>query len=200
MADLDSDKDQLADDPNESANPNKITLNLQEGIEEEPAVNTSDYQIEVPELQNYPEYFKHASALTLSELEWTVTLSRYDFPWNEICFEPFTAKDCYRMYRQLVRDPQSFLKKVLGEKLKYQRMMLNQINGLPTYDTMVNMNMATKHKSMNFDRRALDLSNGSLTKSHAQSAVFRGFETTRPAPGAIFGVQHMNHAAPQQLG
>jgi hypothetical protein len=95
-------------------NPNKITLNLQSNQEEEELGSTS--QIELPELRDIPEFFKHASPLTISELEWTVTLSRYDFPWNEIRFEPFSAMECYKMYRNLVKDPQSFLKKVLGEK------------------------------------------------------------------------------------
>lgn len=74
---------------------------------------------EVPQLQEIPEYFKHATPLTISELEWTVTLSRYDFPWNEICFSPFTARECYNQYRSIVKDPYSFLKKVLGDKPKF---------------------------------------------------------------------------------
>jgi len=71
-------------------NANKITLNLQSGYD--------DSQL-APKLQEIPEFYKHATPLTISELEWTVTLSRYDFPWNEISFGQFTAKDCYKMYR-----------------------------------------------------------------------------------------------------
>lgn len=97
---------------------------------------------ELPELREIPSYFKFAAHPCLSELEWTVTLSRNDFPWNEICFEPFTARDCYKMYRSIVIDADSFLKKVLGEKLKYQRMMQNQIQGLPTFDTIMNMQLS----------------------------------------------------------
>ena len=55
-----------------------------------------------PELKFQAEYFKHANPLTVSELEWTVTLSRYDFPWNEVSFEPFSARECYKMYRAVV--------------------------------------------------------------------------------------------------
>ena len=43
------------------------------------------------------------------------------------------------MYTTLVTDINSFLKKVLGEKPKYQKMIQNQLRGLPTIDTMMNM-------------------------------------------------------------
>jgi hypothetical protein len=59
------------------------------------------------------------------DVDWTITLSRNDFPWPEISFGPFTAKDCYEKYQQIVRDPQIFLKKVLGMKEKYKKMMQN---------------------------------------------------------------------------
>ena len=62
-----------------------------------------------------------------TELDWTITLSRNDFPWNEIKFGIFTAKDCYEKYSSIVRDAQTFLKKVLGLKEKYKKMMHNQI-------------------------------------------------------------------------
>jgi hypothetical protein len=68
-----------------------------------------------------------------------VTLSRYDFPWQEIAFEPFTAKECYKMFQSLVTDVHSFLKRVLGDKVKFQKMIKNQIRGLPPIDMMVNL-------------------------------------------------------------
>ena len=43
------------------------------------------------------------------------------------------------MYRNQVKDPKSFLQKVLGDKLKFQKMMSNQLNGLPTFDAIFNM-------------------------------------------------------------
>jgi len=99
---------------------------LQGDGEEEPETSLTPQEVvELPELREIPSFFKFAAPPSLSELEWTVTLSRNDFPWNEISFEPFTARDCYKMYRSLVKDASSFLKKVLGEKLKYQRMMQN---------------------------------------------------------------------------
>ena len=127
---------------------NKITLNLAIGEDVEQldlsdiqmeSCEPSNEELETPQLQNIPEYFKFAPQMTLNELEWTVTLSRNDFPWHQICFEPFTAKECYKMYRSMVTDAQSFLKKVLGERHKFQRMMMNQINGHPTSDQMLNI-------------------------------------------------------------
>ena len=56
-----------------------------------------------------------------------ITLSRNDFPWNEIKFEHFSAKDCFEKYSSLVKDSNTFLKKVLGLKDKYKKMMENQI-------------------------------------------------------------------------
>lgn len=61
-------------------------------------------------------------------MDWTVTLSRNDFPWNEIKFGIFTAKDCYEKFSSIVKEPSTFLKKVLGFKEKYKKMMQNQIN------------------------------------------------------------------------
>lgn len=58
-----------------------------------------------------------------TEMDWTITLSRNDFPWQEIRFANFTAKDCYEKYSSIVKDPQIFLKKVLGMKEKYKKMM-----------------------------------------------------------------------------
>lgn len=62
-------------------NPNKITLNLQSA-----SVEQEGDQFQQPELHEIPEYYKLATPVNLTELEWTVTLSRYDFPWNEISF------------------------------------------------------------------------------------------------------------------
>jgi hypothetical protein len=41
---------------------------------------------EHPVLNQIAEYFESASPMTIKELEWKVTLSRYDFPWQEIAF------------------------------------------------------------------------------------------------------------------
>ena len=59
------------------------------------------------------------------ETDWSITLSRNDFPWNEIKFSTFTSKDCFEKYFSVVKDAQTFLKKVLGLKEKYKKMMEN---------------------------------------------------------------------------
>ena len=105
---------------------NKITLDFQ--LEDDEVFNTiaqnnddiDDFNMpEMPELREIPEFYKFSNPLNVYELEWKVTLSRYDFPWREISFEPFSAKECYKMYTSIVTDPESFLKRVLGQKPKY---------------------------------------------------------------------------------
>ena len=69
-------------------------------------------------------YYKFGNPIFMAEsADWTVTLSRNDFPWHEISFEPFTPKECFEKYTSIVKDPQTFLKKVLGLKEKYKKMM-----------------------------------------------------------------------------
>jgi hypothetical protein len=72
-------------------------------------------------------HYKLAIPAFPTEIDWTITLSRNDFPWHEIKFGIYTAKDCYEKFSSIVRDPQTFLKKVLGMKEKYKKMMQNQI-------------------------------------------------------------------------
>ena len=102
-------------------------------------MENEDELFKLPTLQEIPEYYKYANPMNIQELEWTVTLSRLDFPWHEIEFEPFSAKECYKMYTSLVTDAQSFLKRVLGDKVKFQKMIHNQLKGLPTIDLIMNM-------------------------------------------------------------
>ena len=54
---------------------------------------------------------------------WYVTLSKYEFPWREIAFNKFSAKECYMKYASCVQDASTFLKKVLKNKDKYKKMM-----------------------------------------------------------------------------
>lgn len=70
-------------------------------------------------------HFKLAIPAYPTEIDWTITLSRNDFPWPEIKFGHFSAKDCYDKYCSVVKDPHTFLKKVLGLKEKYKKMMAN---------------------------------------------------------------------------
>mmetsp|Transcript_25465 Transcript_25465/g.19209 ORF Transcript_25465/g.19209 Transcript_25465/m.19209 type:complete len:107 (-) Transcript_25465:103-423(-) len=62
------------------------------------------------------------------EVDWTITLSRNDFPWHEVKFEQFSAKDCFDKFISTVKDAATFLKKVLGNKEKYRKMMQGQLN------------------------------------------------------------------------
>ena len=77
-------------------------------------------------------YFKIGNPMFNTDAEWTITLSRNDFPWYEICFDHFSPKECFEKYTSIVKDPQTFLKKVLGTKDKYKKMMASQLNVLPT--------------------------------------------------------------------
>ena len=47
------------------------------------------------------------------QLDWALTLSQNDFPWYAIKFGNFSAKDCYDKYTSLVKDQETFFKKVL---------------------------------------------------------------------------------------
>ena len=40
----------------------------------------------MPELKVIPHFYKFSNPINVYELEWKVTLSRYDFPWREISF------------------------------------------------------------------------------------------------------------------
>jgi hypothetical protein len=50
---------------------NKVSMELGDEMVDE----------ELPELKEIPCFYKYANPLNLLELEWKVTLSRYDFPW-----------------------------------------------------------------------------------------------------------------------
>ena len=49
-------------------------------------------------------YYKFNSPMHPIEVDWTITLSRNDFPWQEIRFGDFTSKDCYDKYASIVKD------------------------------------------------------------------------------------------------
>lgn len=70
-------------------------------------------------------HYKFNSPIFPPEIDWMITLSRNDFPWHEIKFNNFTAKECFEKYQSIVKDSQTFLKKVLGLKEKYKKMMQN---------------------------------------------------------------------------
>ena len=79
------------------------------------------------------DYYKFVTPMHPNETDWSITLSRNDFPWNEIKFNNFSSKDCFEKYTSIVKDAQTFLKKVLGYKEKYKKMMESQINAMNSH-------------------------------------------------------------------
>ena len=67
----------------------------------------------------------------ITELDWAITFSKYDFPWREIAFGKFSAKECFVKYTSTVRDAATFLKKVLGSREKFKKLMAGQLNEPP---------------------------------------------------------------------
>lgn len=49
-------------------------------------------------------YFKFATPTFVQELDWAITFSKYDFPWHEVKFSKFSARECYKKYTGLIRD------------------------------------------------------------------------------------------------
>jgi hypothetical protein len=47
------------------------------------------------------------------QMDWQITLSQNDFPWYSIKFSYFTARECYEKYISMVKDQETFAKKVL---------------------------------------------------------------------------------------
>jgi len=73
-------------------------------------------------------YYKFATPTFLQELDWAVTFSKYDFPWHEVRFDRFSARECYRKYTSSIRDAQTFFKKILGGKEKYKKCIASQLD------------------------------------------------------------------------
>ena len=53
---------------------------------------------EVVENGRQEVYYKFNSPMFPLEIDWTITLSQNDFPWNEIKFNGFSSKDCFEKY------------------------------------------------------------------------------------------------------
>ena len=171
--DLNIEEDQIQNTPNHEDSslgmPNKITLNVAP-IEPDPN-NDNDTLTPLDDPTVLPMFYKLATQSTISELEWTVTHSRYDFPWQEISFGPYSSKECYKMYRTMVKDANSFLELVLGRKQKFIKIMQNQLNGRMTFDTQYNMNIIKSSKTQsNYPRKlALSKQNSMLKKRKSKN-------------------------------
>lgn len=76
-------------------------------------------------------YAKFGNPVYMQELDWAITISKYEFPWRDIAEGMnFTPQQCHEKYVSMVRDANSFLKKVLNGgqsagKEKYFKIMQN---------------------------------------------------------------------------
>lgn len=61
-------------------------------------------------------YYKVANPCFPAEPDWSITLSRNDFPWYDIKFDDYTAQECFDMYRSLITDEDTFNRKIRKEK------------------------------------------------------------------------------------
>jgi hypothetical protein len=79
-------------------------------------------------------FAKFGNPVYLQELDWAVTISKYEFPWRDIAEGiTFSSRQCHEKYVSMVRDAHSFLKKVLNGgqgagKEKYLKLMQNQLD------------------------------------------------------------------------
>jgi hypothetical protein len=49
------------------------------------------------------DYYRISSPVTVvpdHNIEWFITLSKYSFPWIEVAFDGFSAKECYEVFRE----------------------------------------------------------------------------------------------------
>ena len=50
------------------------------------------------------------------EPDWSITLSRNDFPWYAVKFDEYTAKEWFDMYRSLITDEETFNRRIRKER------------------------------------------------------------------------------------
>ena len=55
---------------------------------------------------------------TMYQTTYSETLSKVEFPWNDVMFDKFTAMNCYNEYRKIVPDEETFRTKVLQQGKK----------------------------------------------------------------------------------
>ena len=49
-------------------------------------------------MDEIPVYYRLGVPAYSQDVDWTITHSRNDFPWVEIKFDKYSAKDCYEKY------------------------------------------------------------------------------------------------------
>lgn len=70
----------------------------------EPSQRQSPLPEGASEPQDANEFYKWGNPIYVQELDWGITLSKYEFCWVEIAFGPFTPRDCFEKYLSCVRD------------------------------------------------------------------------------------------------
>ena len=85
------------------------------------------------------------------------------------------------MYQSNVTDAKSFLKEVLGGKRKFQKMMSNQLAGLPTFDQILNMSDPNSKVISHYDVKQQGKNGTNIVPEQQRSVI----------PGALFGIENM---------
>jgi len=88
---------------------------------------------EKAEGQTVSQYFKLGNPLFPQELDWAVTFSKFNFPWNDIAFGHFSAKDCFIKYTSTVREARVFFKKILLSQEKYRKYVEDCLDEPPRF-------------------------------------------------------------------
>lgn len=79
------------------------------------------------------QYYKFGNPLYPQELDWAITFSKYQFPWKEIAFGNFSAKECYIKYTGTVREARVFFKKILQSKEQHKKYILDNLDEPPRF-------------------------------------------------------------------
>lgn len=67
------------------------------------------------------------------ELDWGVTFSKFSFPWHDVAFGKFTAKDCYIKYTTTVREARVFFKKILQSQERFRKYIQDYLDEPPRF-------------------------------------------------------------------
>lgn len=133
-------KNKLAKNPTAERNGLRKRSAVQAALE--PVNKLIEQELSFLDAVEAPEepYFKFGNPIYLQELDWAVTVSKYEFPWHDIASEMnFSPKECYEKYTSMIRDPHAFLTKVLSAggqpREKYQKLMQNQLDQAPRFQT-----------------------------------------------------------------
>lgn len=102
----------------------KLKQSKQTGLGEEQEHIVKLFKDDLSELERTineeaKQYFKLGNPVHTQDLDWAITFSKFNFPWPDVAFSHFSAKDCYIKYTSTVREARVFYKKILQNKSKY---------------------------------------------------------------------------------